>query len=166
MAKKTENNWRGSGRNPIFENGATPFQELIALLLALGKKPYDVCRSKGISYEAVRQWLKYPYYQKLVEDYKQQFIKGIQDKGFDDTQFLTDTMVESLKSPAHRSDGLRARELMAKIRGEFSPEEMNLKISKELEKLSDEDLIKLATEAANKDATDTIPVNRGGTSTP
>lgn len=147
------------GRKPIFENGATPFQELVALLLALGKKPFEITKKYGLVYETIRRWQKYPQFLTLVENYKKQFIKGIQDKGFDDTQFLTNTMIESLKAPAHRADGLRARELMAKIRGEFSPEEMEVKVKKELSQLSDTELIKLAEEAANANL---VPTNSRG----
>jgi len=137
------------GRKPIFENGATPLQDLVALLLALGKKPYDISRKFGLAYQTLRRWQKYPLFLNLIENYRKQFIKQIQDKGFDDNKFLTDTMVESMQAPAHRADGLRARELMAKIRGEFSPEEMEIKIKKELSQLTDKELIKLAEEAAN-----------------
>jgi len=160
-----EKTW-GRGRKPLFEEGATPFQELVALLLALGKKPVEVCKAKGISYESLRRWMQHPYYQNLVEDYKKQYLKRVQEKGFDDTQFLTDTMIQSLQAPAHRADGLRARELMAKIRGEFAPEEMNLKIAKELEKLSDKDLEALKQESVILDATNILTSNRGGTTTP
>lgn len=147
------------GRKPIFENGATPLQELVALLLALGKKPYDITRKYGLVYQTLRRWQKYPFFLNLIETYRKQFIKQIQDKGFDDNKFLTDTMIESLQAPAHRADGLRARELMAKIRGEFSPEEMEIKVKKELSQLSDNELIKLAEEAANANL---ITVNTGG----
>lgn len=149
------------GRKPIFENGATPLQELTALLLALGRKPYDICRKYGMVYETIRRWQKYPQFQTLVENYKKQFIKQVQDSGFNDTKFLTDTMIESLGAPAHRADGLRARELMAKIRGEFSPEEMIIREKKGLEQLSDAELLKLAEEAANANITAISP--RGNT---
>ena len=149
------------GRKPIFENGATPLQDLVALLLALGKKPYDITRKYGLAYQTLRRWQKYPFFLGLIENYRKQFIKQIQDKGFDDNKFLTETMIESMQAPAHRADGLRARELMAKIRGEFSPEEMEIKVKKELSQLTDKELIKLAEEAANANISTTN--SRGNT---
>ena len=153
------------GRKPIFRDGPTPIQHYAALLLGLGKKPYDVARLIKMSYESVRYWLTFKEFDTLVAKYREEFIEKIKSDGFDDLKFLTDTMVESLKSPAHRSDGLRARELLAKIRGEFSPEEMNLRIQKELEKVSDKELKKLAEEAIVLDANNTIKVNTRGSKT-
>lgn len=131
------------GRKKNFSDGFTPKQELAALLLSLGKTQYEVCKTQKIGQSTLCKWMKDERYRELVEAYKVQYLKRVEDEAFDDTKFLTDTMVESMKSTAHRADGLRAREIMARIRGEYSPDELNLKISKELEKLSDEDLEEL-----------------------
>lgn len=136
----------GSGRPKLFATGVKPKHHYAALLLALGKSQIETAQAVKMSVEAMKKWYKHQIFQDLIVKYRNQFIEKIKDEGFDDLKFLTNTMVESMKSTAHRSDGLRARELLAKIRGEFSPEEMNVRIQKELEKLSDKDLAKLAKE--------------------
>lgn len=157
--KRGSGSKEGTGRKEMFARGPSPLQHYAALLLALGKKPMEVAGAIKMSYESIRNWQTYKQFNELVTHYRKQFIQKIKDEGFDDLRFLTDTMIESLKSPAHRSDGLRARELLAKIRGEFSPEEMNLRIKKELEKLPHEDLKKLEQEAITLDANSTITIN-------
>ena len=150
------------GRKKLFEKGATNLQDFVALALAYGKKPYDIARAKNISYESIKNWKEHPYFQKLVEKYKQEFIKTVKDRGFDDMKFLDDTMVESMKSTAHRADGLRARELKAKLKGEFTPEEITVRVKKELTKLSNKQLEELAKEI--EDANNNTTISAGGTS--
>lgn len=111
-----------AGRKKLFENGATPLQEAVALLLGYGKRDKEVCEKLGVAYETIWVWRQHPLFVNLIEKYKNEFIERAKERGFDDIEFLNRTMVESLKSPAHRSDGIRARELLAKIRGELSGE--------------------------------------------
>lgn len=162
MTKKNTIKDKG-GRPVLFTRGATPQQDFVALLLAMGKSIHEVAKLKNLPYERVRYWCSHEFFQNLIQKYKNQFIQKIMDENFDDIKFLTDTMVDSMESKPHRSDGLKARELLAKLKGEFSPEKRELVIKEELKKLSDKDLEKFNKLVSNVPANTTTTDSSGNT---
>ena len=150
------------GRTKMFEKGLEPIHHLCALLLAMGKGPYDVAKRIGYTYEGIAKWRLYDIFEDLVEEYKKMFLEKVIADGFDGMEFLKRTQIESLKSTAHRSDGLRARELEAKITGELSPEKQEAKYKEQIKEKSDKELAKLL-ESPVLDDTNTEKTNRAGT---
>ena len=137
-----------TGRKKRFEDGATPLQHYAAWLLALGKKQNIVAKMCRMSREGVRKWQKFPYFQNLVEENKLEFAQKIREDGFDEIELLEKTALEGLKSTAHRSDALRAIENLLKIKGMYSPNVIDIKQKEAAQKLSEEELLKIAKQAA------------------
>lgn len=133
-----------TSKRTLFENNElTPEQETVAVLIALGKKTNEICETRNLKPSTLYKWETYKAFKATVDKYKDIFIQKIIDNGFDDTQFLTRTMIESLKAPAKRSDGISARNLLARMRNEFDPKKKDEETKEELKKYSNSDLDKL-----------------------
>ena len=150
------------GRKQLFELGMGPSHHFVALLLAMGRGPQEAATRGNISYETVFRWSRHPQFQELIEKYKNELIQKIKEEGFDGMSFLKDTQIESLGAKPTRSDGLRAREIEAKIQGEFSPEKREIEFKDSLKKKSDRELEKLLNSPVLDDNTKETN-NRGDT---
>jgi len=137
------------GRKKLFENGATPLQQLIALDLAMGEGPYNVARKRKVSYEAVNQWLKHPFFKDLIEKHKQKYIDKIEEaKVLDEIGTFKNIVVRGLASNKlpDWASVIRALENLSKIKDLYSPEKIEIKQKEELKGLSSEKLAQLLKE--------------------
>ncbi len=154
------------GRKPLFQEGATPQQELVALLLALGRGPFEIAKKQKIAYETVYTWQQHPYFQELVEKFRKENIEQIKKEGFDELEALTNIAIQGKTAPIHTSDRIRAIENLLKVKGMYSPEQREVKIKDELKRLSDKELEQLGTEALSIDVSNTTTTDTRGNTTP
>ncbi|MFZ2356956.1 MAG: hypothetical protein WAW67_03930 [Candidatus Omnitrophota bacterium] len=97
-----------------------------------------------------------------MEENKIEFVQKIKEDGFDEIKLLEKTALEGLKSIAHRSDALRAIENLLKIKGLYSPDVIEVKQKEEAKKLSDEELLKIAQQAASGNYANITPSSNTG----
>jgi len=138
-----------AGRKPLFANGPTPLQEIIALDLAMGKSPYDVARKRGISYDAIKKWQNHQIFKDLIEKHKQEFVQKVKEAGIlDEIGTFKDIVIRGLannKLPDW-SSVIKALENLSKIKDLYSPEKIEIKQKEELKGLSLDKLSQLLKE--------------------
>lgn len=150
------------GRPGRFEKGFKLEHQYTAMLLALGKSYKQASKISEIPLWTIKDWARENEYNQLVEQWRQKFVKNFESKGFDGMKFLRDTQIESMLAKPTRADGLRAREIEAKILGELSPEKREIKIKEDLKKMPSSDLDKLLKRMPVVDESNTQTSNIGG----
>lgn len=140
-----------AGTKRLFKDGKpTIEQEIVAIMLALGKGQKEIGEMRGVDPSSIWRWLQIPAFKELVEKYRKEVIERVKTEGFDGMDFLKRTQIESLLSNPSRADGLRAREIEARILGEIAGQSES-KVKDKLKNLSDKQLavLKQAGKAAN-----------------
>lgn len=98
---------------------------LTASLLTLGVSESEAANRAGIHRNSLSKWKKKPEFQALIHNYACILAKVAEKQAIDEVEFLAETIREAMKDPAKRSDGIRAAEILLKMKGKLDDQKVS-----------------------------------------
>ena len=97
---------------------------LAASLLALGVSECETARRCTSHRNSVKKWRKKPEFQALIHEYTCVLANAVEKQAIDEVEFLADTVRQAMKDRAKRGDGIRAAELLLRMKGELDDQKV------------------------------------------